>query len=288
MRVFVTGASGFVGAAVVKELLEHGHSVAGLARSDAAAANVAAMGAHVVLGSLEDHDSLRRGVAEADGVIHLGFHHDFSRFAASCVLDQRAIAAIGAALEGSQRPLLVTSGVALVSPGRLATEADGFKPVAPDFPRASEAATAARLAPSVHGMGDHGFVTMLADVARAKGSAGYVGEGANRWPAVHRFDAARLYRLALELGQIGARYHAIAEEGVAFRDIAGAIGAGLDLPVRSVNEDDAAAHFGWFAMFAGADIPASSAETKRVLGWAPRERGLIEDISAAGYLQPLR
>ena len=294
MRVFVTGASGFVGSAVVKELLEHGHTVVGLARSDAAAANVAAVGAQVLRGSLEDHDSLRRGVAEADGVIHLGFLHDFAHFAASCVLDQRAIEVMGAALEGSQRPLLVTSGVALVAPGRLATEADGFKPVAPAFPRASEAATAAlvergvrasvvRLAPSVHGMGDHGFVPMLADVARGKGVSAYIGAGANRWPAVHRFDAACLYRLALELGAGGARYHAVAEEGVAFREIAGAIGTGLGLPVASVAQDDAAAHFAWFAMFAGADIPASGDETRRVLGWEPRERGLIADITAAGY-----
>jgi nucleoside-diphosphate-sugar epimerase len=211
------------------------------------------------------------------------------------VLDQRAIEAIGAALAGSQRPLLVTSGVALVSPGQLATEAAGFRPVDAAFPRASEAATAAlvargvrasvvRLAPSVHGMGDHGFVPMLADVARNKGVSAWVGAGENRWPAVHRFDAARLYRLALELGETGARYHAVAEEGVPFRDIADAIGAALDLPVRSVAQDDAAAHFGWFAGFARGDMPASSAETRRVLGWAPQERGLIEDVRAAGYL----
>jgi len=295
MHVFVTGASGFVGAAVVRELLEHGHTVTGLARSDAAAASVEAAGARVLRGSLEDHASLRRGAAEADGVIHLGFHHDFSRFAESCVLDQRAIEAIGAALAGSQRPLLVTSGVALVSPGQLATEAAGFRPVEPAFPRASEAATAAlvargvcasvvRLAPTVHGMGDHGFVPMLADVARKKGVSAYVGAGENRWPAVHRLDAARLYRLALELGAAGARYHAVAEEGVPFRDIAGAIGAALDLPVRSVAQDDAAAHFGWFAGFAGADMPSSSAETQRVLGWTPRERGLLDDVRTAGYL----
>ncbi len=294
MRVFVTGASGFVGAAVVQELLEHGHSVLGLARSDAAAAGLAAAGATVVRGSLEDHDSLRRGVAAADGVIHLGFLHDFANFAASCELDRRAIEAMGAALAGTQRPLLVTSGVALVAPGRLATEADGFKPVAPDFPRASEAAAAAlvaqgvhasvvRLPPSVHGMGDHGFVPMLADVARAKGVSAYVGHGANRWPATHRRDAARVYRLALEQGDIGARYHPVAEEGVAFRAIAEAIGAGLGLPVRSVAEEDAAAHFGWLARFAGTDMPASSDETRRVLGWAPQERGLIEDVRAAGY-----
>jgi nucleoside-diphosphate-sugar epimerase len=295
MRVFVTGASGFVGSAVVKELLEHGHTVLGLARSDAAAANVAAVGAEVLRGSLEDHDSLRRGVAASDGVIHLGFNHDFSRFAENCELDRRAIGVLGAALEGSPRPLLTTSGVALLSPGQLATEAIGFKTVTPSFPRASEAATAAlaergvhasvvRLAPSTHGMGDHGFVPMLADVARAKGFAAYIGDGVNRWPGVHRVDAARLYRLALEHGAIGARYHAVAEEGVAFRDIAGAIGAALGLPVRSVAPEDAAAHFGWFAMFVGVDMATSSAGTQQVLGWAPTERGLIEDVRAAGYL----
>lgn len=299
MRVFVTGASGFIGSAVVKELLEHGHTVLGLARSDAAAANVTALGGQVLRGSLEDHDSLRRGVAESDGVIHLGFNHDFSRFAENCELDRRAIGVLGGTLEGSQRPLLTTSGVALLAPGQLATEDIGFKPVAASFPRASEAATAAvaergvhasvvRLAPSTHGMGDHGFVPMLAEIARAKGFSAYIGDGANRWPGVHRFDAARLYRLALEHGAIGARYHASAEEGVAFREIAGAIGDALGLPVRSVAPEEAAAHFRWFAMFAGIDMAASSVQTRQVLGWAPRERGLIEDVRAEGYLQPSR
>lgn len=296
MHVFVTGASGFVGSAVVRELLEHGHTVTGLARSDAAAASVETLGARVLRGSLEDHASLRRGVQDADGVIHLGFNHDFSRFAENCELDRRAIDAIGMALAGSQRPLLTTSGVAMLAPGGVATEDVGFKAVSASMPRASEAATAAlvergvqaslvRLAPSVHGMGDHGFVPMLAGMAQAKGFSAYIGEGANRWPGVHRFDAARVYRLALERGASGARYHATAEQGVAFREIAEAIGFALGLPVRSVAPDEAAAHFGWFAMFAAADMAASSDWTRRVLGWAPSEKGLIEDVRTAGYLQ---
>lgn len=266
----------------------------GLARSDTAAASVAVLGATVVRGSLEDHDSLRRGVAQSDGVIHLGFNHDFSKFAANCALDGRAIEVIGSALAGSQRPLLTTSGMALLAPGRLATEGLGFKPVSNTSPRASEEMTArlaargvrasvVRLPPSVHGMGDHGFVPMLAGFARARGFSAYIGEGQNRWPSVHRFDAARLYRLALELGASGARYHAIGEEGVPFRAIASAIGNGVGLPVQSVAPQDAAAHFTWFALFAGMDAPASGEETRRVLGWEPIECGLLADLRTAGY-----
>lgn len=296
MRVFVTGASGFIGAAVVTELLEHGHSVLGLARSEAAATSVAALGAQVLRGALDDSASLRRGVAQTDGVIHLGFNHDFSRFMENCALDRRAIDAIGAALEGSQRPLLTTSGVAHLAPGTLATEALGFKSVSSGYPRASEEATAAlvargvhastvRLAPSVHGLGDHGFVPLLAAMAREKGVSAYIGAGANCWPAVHRFDAARLYRLALERAAIGARYHAIGEEGVPFRALAEAIGAAIGVAPASVAAPDAAAHFSWFALFAAMDAPTSSAATRDLLGWAPRERGLIDDVGAAGYFQ---
>jgi nucleoside-diphosphate-sugar epimerase len=294
MRVFVTGASGFIGTAVVKELLEHGHTVLGLARSEEAAAHIAALGATVLRGSLEDHASLQRGAAEADGVIHLGFNHDFSKFGENCALDRRAIEAIGAALEGSERLLLTTSGLSNLAPGQLATEATAPKPVSSSFPRASEdvtgqlvargvCASVVRLAPSVHGMGDHGFVPMLAGIARSTGFSAYIGDGASRWPAVHRFDAARLYRLALEHGAGGMRYHAVAEEGVPFHDIAAAIGDSLGLPVRSVAPADAAAHFTWFAVFAAMDAPASNEETQRVLGWAPSERGLIDDLRAPGY-----
>ena len=299
MRVFVTGATGWVGSAVVEELIGAGHQVIGLvrsdAKSDAKAAALAATGAQVHRGALEDLDSLHSGAAAADAVIHTAFNHDFSKIAENGEVERRAIETLGAALEGSSRLLLVTSGVALLSPGRIATEADGLQPNS-RFPRNPEAAVAAiaargvrvsvvRLAPTVHGHGDHGFVPILIGIARDKAASAYIGEGHNRWPAVHRLDAARLYRLALEHGATDARYHAVAEEGVPFKDIAGAIGRGLDVPVLAKSAEQAPGHFGWFGMFAGLDCPASSTSTRAHLGWEPKHPGLIADLDHPGYFK---
>ncbi|MGH6752732.1 MAG: SDR family oxidoreductase, partial [Bradyrhizobium sp.] len=242
-------------------------------------------------GSLEDLDSLRAGARQADAVIHAAFNHDFSRFAENCADDQRAIEAIGAVLEGSERPMLVTSGLALIAPGRIATEQDK---ASPDFPRASERAAAAvaargvrastvRLAPSTHGAGDHGFVPHLINLAREKGVAAYIGDGSNRWPGVHRRDAARLYRLALEQGVESGPYHAVDDEGVPFKAIAEVIGRRLGVPVVSKTPEEAAGHFGWFARFAGMDIPSSSARTRAALGWKPEQPGLIADLDQPHY-----
>ena len=292
MRVFVTGATGFVGSAVVRELLAAGHDVLGLTRSDAGAAALAQAGAAVHHGALDDPDSLRRGAASCDGVIHTAFNHDFSRFAANCEQDRTAIETLGAALAGSARPLIVTAGLLGLAPGRMARETDAAPPVSADYPRASEQtalalaaqgvhASVVRLPPSVHGEGDHGFVPMLIGFAREKGVSAYIGDGANLWSSVHRFDAARVFRLALERGARGEKYHAIAEEGVPFRAIAAAIGRRLGVPVVS----RPAGHVAWFAPFAGMEAQASSAWTREVLGWEAVEGTLIEDVDSERYFK---
>jgi nucleoside-diphosphate-sugar epimerase len=292
MRVFLTGATGFIGPAIVHELLAAGHQVLGLARSDAAADSLARLGVAAHRGELSDTDSLAAGARACEGVIHAAFIHDFSDYAGACETDRRAVEAMVGAMQGSDKPFVLTSGTALLAPGRTGTEEDA-PTIAAGRATAEAAALAAagrgvrtsivRLPPTVHGAGDHGFVPMLIDVARNKGYSAYIDDGANRWPAVHRLDAARLYRLALEHAVPGARLHAAAEEGVTLSAIAQAIGAGLNLPVRSLTKDEAPAHFDWLAAIVAIDNPTSSALTRKALGWSPKESGLLTDMKESGY-----
>jgi nucleoside-diphosphate-sugar epimerase len=290
MRVFVTGAAGFIGSAVVKELIATGHQALGLCRSDEKAAALAAAGAEVHRGSLEDLDSLKKGAARADAVIHLAFNHDFSKFVANCEDDRRVIKALGSVLAGSGRPLIVTSGTPIANtvPGQPARE-DNATVGSDVHPRAASEEAAAAVAadgvnvsvvrlPQVHDTAKQGLITPAIDLYREKGVCVYVGDGLNRWPAAYVFDVARLYRLAIEKAEPNAKYHAVAEAGVPMRDIAETIGRRLKLPVKSIASEEAQAFFGWLAMFATRDMPASSAQTRRKLGWEPTGPGLIADL----------
>jgi nucleoside-diphosphate-sugar epimerase len=294
MKIFLTGATGFIGSAIVPELIKAGHQVLGLTRSDAGAQSLVAAGAEAHRGSLEDLESLCAGAARSDGVIHCAFNHDFSRFQENCEIDKLAIEALGSVLAGSDRPLIVSSGLAgLAAPGQLATEDDVVSPDFP-FPRVSEqaalslkgvSASVMRL-PQVHDTVKQGLVSYLIAIARENGVSAYVGEGSNRWAATHVSDVARLYRLALEKHQTGAKYHAVAEEGVAFRDIAETLGRGLNLPVISLSPEKAATHFGWLATLAGGGLAASSTLTQQRLGWHPTGPGLIADLEHMRYPEP--
>ena len=290
MRVFVTGATGFIGSPLVSELLDAGHQVLGLARTDQGAESLATAGAQVHRGNIEDVESIRSGAAHADAVIHLAFNHDFSKFAANCETDRGVIEAIGSVLAGSGRLLIVTSGTGLAShgAGQLTTEDD--PPVSSEIiPRAASEEAAAALAsrgvrvavvrlPQVHDTVKQGLVTYAIQVAREKGFSAYVGDGLNRWPAAHRLDTAHLYRLALEKTNSNATYHAVAEEGVAIRDIAEVVGRGLNVPIRSITAEEAAGHFGWLSHFVASDVPSSSAQTRQRLGWNPTGPGLLTDL----------
>lgn len=295
MRVFVTGASGWIGSAVVPELLDAGHRVTGLARSDAAAAAVAALGAEVLRGGLDDTDSLRAGAAGSDGVVHLAYNHDFSRIGPAAQTDRAAIDVFGAALEGTGRPLVVAAGTLGLAPGRVGTERD-----APDlnvYPRIANARAALsyaergvrsavlRFAPTVHGAGDHGFVATLVGIARERGVSGYLDDGDNRWPAVHRLDAAHLVRLAVDGAPAGSVLHAVAEEGVPTRAIAEAIGRGLGVSAVSVPGRLAGDHFGWLGAFFAADCAASNALTRELMDWKPTRQGLVEDLQQGHYFR---
>jgi nucleoside-diphosphate-sugar epimerase len=305
MRVFVTGASGWIGSAVVPELIGAGHQVTGLARSNASAAALTAAGAQVHRGTLDDLDSLRSAAAASDGVIHLAFKHDIAftgDFQGAADADRRAIETFGEALADSDRPFVIASGTLGLAPGRVATERDGL---ATDSAHAtliggaqtrlanaqmtlslasrSVRSSVVRLPPTVHGDGDSGFLATVVGIARAKGVSGYIGDGSNRWPAVHRLDAAHLFRLALENAPAGSVLHAIADEGVPIRDIAEVIGRHLDLPVVAISPQDAGEHFAWLADFLAADSPASSTLTQQLLGWHPTHPGLIDDLDKGHY-----
>jgi len=295
MRVFLTGATGFIGSAIVPELIKAGHQVLGLTRSDPGARSLIAAEAEVHRGSLEDPESLRSGAAQSDGVIHCAFDHsafgasDFSKFTEVCEQDRRAIESLGDELRGSDRPLVITSGTGMGSavPGQPATE-DHFDPNHPNPRRLSEVAGTAVLErgvnvsvvrlPQVHDTVKQGLITYAVHVAREKAASAYIGEGLNRWPAAHVLDVANLFRLALEKHEAGSRYNAVAEEGVPMRKIAEVIGKGLKVPVVSISQEEAQAHFGWLAMFVGFDMPASSAQTRQRLGWRPTRPGLIADL----------
>jgi nucleoside-diphosphate-sugar epimerase len=293
MRVFVTGASGFIGSAVVPELLSGGHNVLGLARSEASARALAAAGAQPHRGDLNDPSSLRAGAAECDGVIHLGFIHDFTNFEKAVETDLKAIQTIGEVVAGTGRPFVLASGTAGLAPGRVATEDMPYDPKV--HPRVANALVAmalkdrgvrvsfVRLSPTVHGEGDHGFIAALIGIAREKRVSGYIGEGANRWNAVHRLDAAPLFRLALEKAPAGSILHAVGEEAVPTRQIAETIGRKLALPVSSVAPEAAGAHFGWMGRFFAIDQPASSARTQTEMGWRPTHVGLIDDLEQGHY-----
>jgi nucleoside-diphosphate-sugar epimerase len=295
MRIFVTGATGFIGSAIVPELISAGHQVLGLTRSEAGAKSLKAAGAEVHRGDLNDPESLQKGAAMSDGVIHTAFIHDFSKFQEVCEVDRRVIELLGATLAGTDRPLLVTSGTGMAesAPGRSATEEDEpdmshpIPRVASEQAAASLAAKGVRIAvmrlPQVHNTLKQGLVTYAIELARQKGVSAYVGDGRNRWPGVHVLDAARLYRLALEKLERGARYHAVAEEGVPMRDIAEVVGRGLNVPVVSISQEETPAHFGWLAAFAGRDLPASGALTQKRLAWRPTGPGLIADLEHMRY-----
>lgn len=295
MQVFVTGATGFIGSALVRELLDAGHQVLGLARSEEGAKSLTAAGAQVHRGNVNDLENLRAGAANSDAVIHLAFNHDFSKFVANCEADRKIIETLGSELAGSDRLLIATSGVAIVKarPGIPATE-DGATVSSQAFPRAASEEAAAAVAergvrvavvrlPQVHDPEKQGLVTYVVEVARQKKSSAYVGEGLNRWPAAHVSDTAHLYRLALEKTNGNAIYHAVAEEGVPLREVAEVIGKGLKVPVASITPEQAAEHFGWLGMFVGADIPASSELTRERLGWKPAGPGLISDLEKMNY-----